>query len=135
MRAATGNPDRATADEVRMFMDAPDFDAANDSFVVERAGRIIGYTDLEFSDKTGRAWSEGYVHPDCWRQGIGTELIKLGEKRALEWAADNLKPDQAISIQRFTNAGNTEAQHVLEASGYRYIRSFYQMRISLRPAD
>ncbi len=126
---ALGIERRMTADEIRLFCESPEFDAANDSFILERDGRMIAMTDLEFSPATGRSWVDGVVHPDYWHQGIGTELIRLTEARVLARADAELPTDHPVSLQRHTTDQNPGAIHLFERSGYQHIRTFYRMRI------
>ena len=128
---ALGDERRVTVADLNLYFSSPEFDRMNDSFILERAGKLVGMTDLEFNAASGRTWADGVVHPDLWHQGIGTQLISLTEARALARAEAELKPDQPLSIQRNTSDTNAAAIHLFETSGYHQIRSFYQMRIEL----
>lgn len=129
--AALGASYRTTAEELRGYFEVPSFDIANDSFLIESEGRVMGMSDLEFSSVTGRTWADGGVHPDFWGRGIGTRLVEMTEARALARAQAECSPEQPISIQRYTTDKNTAAVHLFEARGYYQIRTFYQMRKEL----
>ncbi len=128
---ALGNDRFYTADMIRTYVESPEVDAAKDVFIVERDGRIIGYADLEVSPTSGRSWSDGVVHPDFWRQGVGAELVRVTEARILEKATVTLAPDVPITVQRHAMETSPGEVALLEAQGYQYIRTFYQMRIEL----
>jgi len=119
-----------TAEKLRTFVESPEVDAANDLFVVERDGRVIGYADLELSE-SGRAFADGVVHPDFWRQGVGTQLVRVTEARILEKAESILTPDQPIAVRRNALEASPGEVALIEAQGYSYLRTFYQMRIEL----
>ena len=128
---ALGHDRFYTADMIRTFIESPEVDADKDVFVVERDGRVIGYADLEVSPTSGRAWSDGVVHPDYWRQGIGAELVRVTEARILEKASATLAPEVPIKAQRHAMETSPGEIALLESQGYHYIRSFYEMRIEL----
>lgn len=126
-----GDERRVSADELSIYFDTPDFNPATDSFIIEVDGRIAGMSDQEFSAATGRCWVDSAVHPDFWGQGIGAELIRLNEARALEWAQAAVAPDVPVYIQRFTLETDRRAVRLFEQQGYAHIRTFYRMLIRL----
>ena len=128
---AEGSPFHVSAEEMVMYLEAPGFNVETDSFAIEQDGTLVAIGDLEFSDKTGRAWASGAVHPEYRRQGLGTQLIGLGEKRTLEWAATALSENQPLQIQRYCSHNNAAAIRLFEAHGYYQVRSFYRMRTEL----
>ena len=131
LNGVIGGTVSVTADELRGYFEAPSFDIANDSFLIEIDGRIVGMADIEFSAATGRAWADGGVHPDFWKRGIGSQLFDLTETRTLERGQAECTPEQPISIQRYTRDTNPAAIHLFEARGYSHIRTYYQMRKQL----
>lgn len=62
--------------------------------VAEIDGKIVGLIDIEYENKEGTVCSRGKglggmiwhiaVHPDYSRKGIGENLLKVAEKRAIE---------------------------------------------------
>lgn len=128
---ANGVRFHTTADELRGYFEVPSFDIANDSFLLESDGRVLGMSDIEFSRVTGRVWADGGVHPDFWGQGFGTRLLELTEARALARGQAECSPEQPISIQRHTREKNSSAVHLFEARGYYRVRTYYQMRKEL----
>jgi mycothiol synthase len=133
---AVGVGSIVTAAELQMYFEVPSFDIANDSFLIERDGQILGMTDVEFSPETGHSWVDGVVHPDHLRQGIGTVLIRLSEARILERAEKETPPELPISLQRHANDKNRAAIRLFERHGYQHVRTFYRMMIELdQPID
>ncbi len=130
---ADGSEGTLRPEELAAFFSAPDFDRENDSFILERAGILVGMIDLEFSAGSGRSWADGIVDPKHLHQGIGTELIRLTEARTLARAETELTADQPLSIQRMVSANNMAAIHLFEAKGYSLLRSYYRMRIDFDP--
>lgn len=128
--AALGDDRRYTEGELRLFLDAPQIQPETDVFVVEDAGRLISYIDVELSPAGGRSWSEGVVDPDYWRQGIGAELIRLAEARVLARAAE-VPADVPLVMDRYALDLDQAAFRLFEAQGYTRVRTFYQMHIEL----
>lgn len=129
--AAVGADYGITADQIENFLSAPTVDAANDTFIVERDGKIIAYCDCELNPETGSSWTDAVVHPDYWHQGIGTQLIRAAEARIMERAQAEVAPELPIILQRHTPDGNPIAIHLYEQHGYRHVRTFYRMGIDL----
>jgi mycothiol synthase len=133
---ADGSPFHVSAEEMVLYMQAPGFNIDLDSFAVEQDGKLIAIADVEFSAKTGRAWASGTVYPEYRGQGLGTQLIALTEKRALDWAATALNDDQPLQIQRYCSDKNAAAVRLYEAHGYYLVRSYYRMQTDLSaPVD
>ncbi len=128
---AIGSEHTVTAEELRGYFEVPSFDIANDSFLVESEGRVIGMSDLEFSAASGRGWADGGVHPEFWGRGIGTHLLEMTEARALERAQAECAPEQPVSVQRYTSDQNQAAVRLFLARGYDLVRTYYQMRKEL----
>jgi mycothiol synthase len=78
-RALLGDSDW-TEDDLRR--EWHDLDLAHDAWVLELGDRIGGYAT--FDDRGGgRLIAEGYVHPELLGRGVGSELIRLTEERAV----------------------------------------------------
>lgn len=129
--AATGDPHRVTPEEMRMYLAAPDFDAANDTFIIERDGQMVAYGQIEFNPETGRSWSECAVDPRCAGQGLGTLIVQTSEARALARAQAEMPPERPLQMQRFSVDSNTAALRLFEEQGYYHVRTFYRMLIDL----
>lgn len=128
---AIGVGNIVTAAELQIYFEVPSFDMANDSFLIERDGQLLGMTDVEFSPETGRSWGDGVVNPDYLHQGIGTQLIRLSEARILERAEKETPPELPIALQRHANDKNHAAIRLFEQQGYQHVRTFYRMMIEL----
>lgn len=128
---AEGSPFHVSAEEIVMYVQAPGFNIDLDSFAIEQDGELVAIADVEFSEKTGRAWASGAVQPEQRGRGLGTQLIALTEQRTLEWAATALSDDQPLQIQRYCSHNNAAAIRLFEAHGYYGVRSFYRMQTEL----
>ncbi|HEX5013577.1 MAG TPA: GNAT family N-acetyltransferase [Candidatus Limnocylindrales bacterium] len=102
-------------------------DPDRDIVVVELAGRIVGYSRVEWSDLNagGRAYDQHCrVDPAVCGRGIGGALLAWGESRAREIAAG--QPD---SDDRWHGAGTSDADvraaNLLRGHGYSPVRTFY----------
>ena len=128
---ALGDERRSAPEELRMNLEAPEFDPEHNAFVAEHNGQVIGFADLDFSRESGHGWSSYVVHPDYGNHQVGRELLHLTEARCLERAQAESAPDQSVWIQRVTPERNTSAIRLFEAEGYQQVRTFYQMRLEL----
>lgn len=128
---AQGIERRITAEELKTYIAVPDFNPPLDSFIFEDRGQVIAMSNQGFVLESGRCWADGVVHPDYWGRGIGAELLRLMEARALVWAQATLAADQPMTIQLAAGSRNPRALRLFEAHGYRHVRSFHQMRIDL----
>ncbi len=133
--AATNAQHRMDAATVRNFLSAPVIDPEQDTFVIERDGRIVAFAYCEFAS-SGHSYTDAVVDPAYWNQGIGTELIHLTEARTLERGAASLPRDQEIAADRGIAEGNQRAIRLFEQQRYQFMRAFNQMRIALdQPFD
>jgi ribosomal protein S18 acetylase RimI-like enzyme len=123
-----GVPD-LTSGDVRSDWQRPGFDLATDAWaVMAPQGQIIAYADLV--KEHGHFFTFIRTHPAHCAQGIATALLRLSETRAGERAGE-LPPDGRRIIRAFTTGVNQRGQRLLEQSGYRVIRHFWQMKITL----
>jgi mycothiol synthase len=127
-----GDATMAVSPEVlRNEWQTPGFNLETDTWVVITAdGRVVGYE--EFVNKYAHAslQGDGYVHPDFMGQGIGTTMLRALEERArkeIELAA----PEHRVYIRNGMSIGDTVAREIHEAEGYKPIRFFWRMEITL----
>lgn len=126
--AEYGVPD-LTSSDLRSDWQQPGFDLATDAWaVITPQGQVIAYADVV--KEHGRFFAFVRTHPAHCGQGIATALLGLAESRAGE-RANELPPEGRHSIRAFTTGANLRGQRLLEQSGYRVIRHFWQMKITL----
>ncbi|MGH3103409.1 MAG: GNAT family N-acetyltransferase [Gaiellaceae bacterium] len=99
-------------------------DLDRDAWLVEIDGRLGGYADFE-DRGGGRMLADGYVHPAARGRGVGTRLLRLTEERACERLAGT---EGRAYLQ---NASLAAAEELYEPHGYRSVRRFRKMVISL----
>ncbi len=129
--AEYGVPD-LTSSDLRRDWQQPGFDLATDAWAVSTPqGQIIAYADLIKEHRHFFAFVR--THPDRCGQGLATTLLGLAEARADERTSE-LPPEAHHSIRAFTTGVNRSGQRLLERSGYRVIRHFWQMKITLADA-
>jgi mycothiol synthase len=125
-----------TVEQLETIFGAPGIDPTNNVFVVEDAGRVVGYVDSELNPATGSNWSDCAVHPDYAGQGIGTDLIRRMDAHTLRRVQAECSPDLPVSVFRFTPEENQAAVRLFEAEGYQHVRNSYRMRIDFdAPVD
>lgn len=76
---------------------------------------------------------EVYVHPAHAARRIGTTLVRLAEAWARE-AVPLAPPGAEVFVTNWINAHNRAACEILEREGYRAVRTFWRMGITLEPA-
>ena len=123
-----------SSEELRVEWETPGFNLETDAWVVTTAdGRMVGYE--EFVNKYAHAslQGDGYVHPDFMGLGIGTTMLHALEERARQemTLAD---PKQRVFIRNGMSIGDTVSREMHEAEGYKPIRFFWRMEITLDTA-
>lgn len=99
-------------------------DLAANAWVAERDGRVVAYGSVEDRGELWRA--EGYVHPEAFAQGLGTELAQLLEA--------DVRTRGARRIQSSVLEGDSRAWSLFAGLGYRPVRTFREMRVVLEHA-
>ena len=121
-----GEPDTDVAD-VRDDWSQPGFDLARDAWVVEGSDGFRAYaylrTRAEGSDYDG----DIRVLPGASIEALTPPLLERVEARVRE------RVNRKVSLCFFTSSVEREMREVLEAAGYREIRTFFRMRIDLTP--
>ena len=113
-----GISDRATADDVLDWWRRTD---GGTTAVVDEHGRLIAAGSLR---RRGDYYiADNFVHPDARGQGAGALLLDWSERRTAEAGL--------LSVHAATTASDPAGKELLEARGYRYIRSFYRMIVEL----
>jgi mycothiol synthase len=96
-------------------------DLEQNAWVVETAGRLVAVGAMTVRAENFDAWL--VVHPEVMGRGVGSALIGIAESRARELGAPSLRLG--------TLAENAAGKALLEQSGYRDVRHFFQMQIDL----
>jgi mycothiol synthase len=121
-------------EELRAEWETTGFNLETDTWVMTtNDGRVVGYE--EFVNKYAHAslQGDGYVHPDFMGQGIGTTMLRALEERARQ-EMTLAEPGQRIFIRNAMSIGDTVAREMHEAEGYKPIRFFWRMEITLDTA-
>jgi mycothiol synthase len=130
-----GDPSVAIApEELKSEWEAPGFDLATDAWVVTVAdGRVVGYEEFHNRYAHASLQGDGYVHPDFMGNGIGTALLRALEGRAHE-EMELADPDVRVFIRNGMSIGDQVSREMHENEGYRAIRFFWRMEITLDEA-
>lgn len=105
-----------------------DFDPRTDSVVAELDGRLVGYGRVhrQVRDRRPVYSSEGTVHPELRRRGLGRAILRANERRARELAAG--RPDETgVASMAWLFEGETGAGSLFASEGYRPVRYFFTM--------
>jgi mycothiol synthase len=92
-------------------------------FVVERAGRVVGYADVR--DEDGERFpTDMRVHPEAGGEGVAEALVGAVEA----WAAGRAPHGQ---VRAFVAERDDESRAALERRGYELVRHSFTMEITL----
>jgi GNAT superfamily N-acetyltransferase len=126
-----GVPD-LTSSYLRSNWQQHGFSLAADAWAILAAQQhIIAYADL--AKEHGKWFAFVRTHPEHLSLGLATALLHLAEQRATERMGE-LAPEKQGSMRASTTDANQRGQHLLEQHGYRVIRHFWQMQITLTSA-
>jgi mycothiol synthase len=128
--AEGGSPDE-TAQNLLSDWNTPGFALATDAWAAAAPdGKVIGYEQVEVGDADAGYELDGYVHPDFTGQGIGADLLRLAEERALAALAIDA-PTQSAKLHGAIAAANVGARQLFSESGFQLVRHFWRMEIEL----
>ena len=105
-----------------------ELDLDRNAWLFELDGRIVGYAD--FYARGGRLQGDGYVHPDFRGRGVGSEIIRRVEERALE-EVENVPAGERVYIQNATLDRDEGTVRFYRDRGYEPVRGFRGMVIEL----
>ncbi|RIK39676.1 MAG: hypothetical protein DCC58_14955 [Chloroflexi bacterium] len=128
--ALTGTADTSVAD-LRRYWEDPERNLRTDNWVVEgEAGRLVACAELyEFPPYTEYEY-ELYVDPTYTERGIGAHLRDLVEQRCR--ATMHLAPPgERVYMLTPIWSPNEAARNVLEREGFRHVRDWTRMEITL----
>jgi mycothiol synthase len=98
-----------------------DVDLERDAWVVRDGDRIVGYAIVR--ERGEPCQVEAYVHPDALGRGLGTRLAT--------WLEEDAARRGAHRLQNACLEADAAACRLLESLGYRLVRVFREMRITL----
>jgi mycothiol synthase len=103
----------------------PGVEPAENLFVAEVSGRLVGYALLrKRREETVHCISvTGIVHPQWRRQGIGTALMQRAEERAA-----SLRQDKPLFLEAYARERVAGADELALAIGMRPVRYFFYMQ-------
>src|SRR5215208_106231 len=74
-----------TPADLKLEWQNPGFNLEADAFLVETSdGRVVGYEEFNNQHEHAILMTDGYVHPEFKGLGVGTKLLRVIEKRALD---------------------------------------------------
>ena len=123
-----------SADDLLEELDDPHLDAAHDTIGLWADGRMVGYGKVHSSATVvdvDRVRTEGTIHPEWRRRGLGTTLMRWLIQRAGEVHAAK-HPDAVGEVSNGTISTNTGADRLLRNFGFEETRYFFEMK---RPLD
>ena len=130
--AADGDTSVAvTPEELKHEWESPGFNLERDAFLVEsRDGRIAGFEEFNNGHAHAILHTDGYVHPDFKGRGIGTALLRVIEKRALDEMA-LAEPDVRVSLRSTIDSRDPVSHDLHGNEGYQPLRYHWRMEIVL----
>ena len=114
----------------------PHMDAALDTIGLWAEGRMAAYGKVHAADSVvdvDRVRTEGTVHPEWRRRGLGTALMPWLIQRAAKLHADK-HPDAPGEVSNSTISTNVGADRLLKRFGFEECRYFFDMKRSLHQA-
>lgn len=128
--AEVGFPWTST-EQVRDDLTSPGRGAEDDVLLVADDGALAGYLTLwADAEPLTRVYQLAFVRPALWGRGLSAWLLRLGEGRARE-KVDRSRPAAPVFLTVSRWAVNDAAGQLFAALGYRYARTFRDMRIEL----
>jgi mycothiol synthase len=118
------------ADDLIEELDYPHLDAALDTIALWADGRMVGYGKVQASQsvvEVDRVRTEGTVHPEWRRRGLGTTLTRWLIHRAGEVHGAK-HPDAVGEISNGISSTNTGADQMLRNLGFEETRYFFDMK-------
>jgi len=101
----------------------PNYSPERDLFLVEIAGALVGYMDIQSELTIGRVILTGWIRPEHRRKGLAAKLLGYATHRANELGAKvthvNILEDNKI------------AKSVLSKLGFKYVRREFEMRLDM----
>ncbi|GAA2820675.1 GNAT family N-acetyltransferase [Kribbella solani] len=121
-------------EELTEQLEAPGLDLARDTVALWADGRMVGFGMAGVSSAVvdvDRVRTEGAVHPEWRRQGLGTALVRWLIRRAQELHVDT-HPEVPGVVAAGTISTNVGATTMFSGFGFEEVRYYIDMR---RPLD
>jgi mycothiol synthase len=121
------------AEDLIEQLEDPQLDAAHDTIGLWADGRMIGYGMVRIAATVvdvDRVRTEGTIHPEWRRRGLGTTLMRRLIHRAGELHSAK-HPDVAGEVSNGTISTNAGAGKLLRSFGFEEARYFIDMKRSL----
>ena len=121
-------------EDLRGEWETPGFNLETDAWVVTTEdGHVVGFEEFVNRYAHASLQGDGYVHPDFLGKGIGTTMLRALEERARK-DIELAEPEHRVFIRNGISIGDTAARELHEAEGYKPIRYFWRMEITLDSA-
>jgi ribosomal protein S18 acetylase RimI-like enzyme len=118
-------------DEIRFWIQNPDYDVANNARLALRDGAPIGYVDLEVRGGGTRVHLDARLPADMpGAEEVARTLLAFALGRARVLAADSLAAGTQVVVRAISLGGEAWVA-LIEHEGFRPVRTFYEMRIDL----
>jgi mycothiol synthase len=118
-------------DELKNEWQTPGFNLETDAWVVTTEdGRVVGFEEFVNRHAHAVLQGDGYVHPEFIGQGIGTAMLHALEERARK-EIELADPELRVFIRNGMSIGDSVSREMHENEGYRPIRFFWRMEITL----
>ena len=118
-------------EELRTEWEISGFNLETDAWVVTSADdRVVGYEEFVNRYAHASLRGDGYVHPDFMGKGIGTAMLRALEERAHK-EIGLAEPEYRVFVRNGMSIGDTVSREMHEAEGYKPIRFFWRMEITL----
>ena len=120
-----------SAEDLRGEWEAPGFNLETDAWVVTAAdGRVVGFEEFVNRYAHASLQGDGYVHPDFMGKGVGTSMLRALEERARK-EMELAEPEHRIFVRNGMSIGDRVSREMHETEGYKPIRFFWRMEITL----
>src|SRR5207247_1620012 len=93
-------------------------------------GGIVGYLNVWRDEPLTTIQHLAFVRPSLWGRGLSAWLLRAGEERSRD-DIERAGPEGIVHLRVARWATNTAAGSLFAELGYRYARTFHEMRIAL----
>lgn len=104
----------------------PNYSPEQDMFVVEMAGKIVGFMNVTPELKTRRVILDCLIHPEHRRRGLAKKLLGYATHRAKELKAKVAR----VNIRQ----DNVVAKKILSRLRFQFVRQYLKLRLRLAEA-